>query len=110
MNISKKTSRVRGLKRFAGITRVLAKHGLGDILDRTVFRGKLSNRASKANSVYLSPHRLRLVLEDLGPSFFDTRPNNLHGNLFSSFQLRQMYLRNRCGRKGFLYEIDKYFR
>ena len=69
MNISKKTSRVRGLKRFAGITRVLAKHGLGDILDRTVFRGKLSNRASKANSVYLSPHRLRLVLEDLGPSF-----------------------------------------
>ena len=69
MNISKKTSRVQGLKRFAGITRILAKHGLGDILDRTVFRGKLSNRASKANSVYLSPHRLRLVLEDLGPSF-----------------------------------------
>jgi ubiquinone biosynthesis protein len=69
MNISSKTSRVQGLKRFAGITRVLAKHGLGDILDRTVFRGKLSNRTSKANSVYLSPHRLRLVLEDLGPSF-----------------------------------------
>ena len=69
MNISRKTSRVQGFKRFAGITRVLAKHGLGDILDRTVFRGKLSNRASIANSVYLSPHRLRLVLEDLGPSF-----------------------------------------
>ena len=69
MNISRKTSRVQGFKRFAGITRVLAKHGLGDILDRTVFRGKLSNRDLKASSVYLSPHRLRLVLEDLGPSF-----------------------------------------
>ena len=68
MNISRKTSRVQGFKRFAGITRVLAKHGLGDILDRTVFRGKLSNRDLKASSVYLSPHRLRLVLEDLGPS------------------------------------------
>lgn len=70
MSISKSASRVRGFKRFAGITRILAKHGLGDLLDRTVFRGRISSlKFDKSNSIYLSPSRLRRVLEDLGPSF-----------------------------------------
>ena len=69
MNFSRNTSKIRGIKRLAGITRVLAKHGFGDILDRTVFRNRRSLTASKTNSVYLSPTRLRRVLEDLGPSF-----------------------------------------
>lgn len=69
MNISRKSNRVQGIKRFAGITRILAKHGFGDILDRTVFRSRLSLSASKTHSIYLSPPRLRRVLEDLGPSF-----------------------------------------
>ncbi len=70
MSISKSASRVRGFKRFAGITRILAKHGLGDLLDRTVFRGRISSlKFDRSNSIYLSPSRLRRVLEDLGPSF-----------------------------------------
>ncbi len=69
MNFSRNTSKIRGIKRLAGITRVLAKHGFGNILDRTVFRNRLSLTASKTNSAYLSPPRLRRVLEDLGPSF-----------------------------------------
>lgn len=70
MNLSRRAGRVRGFRRFAGITRILAKHGLGDILDRTIIRGRTSSfRFSKSNSLYLSPPRLRRVLEDLGPSF-----------------------------------------
>ncbi len=69
MNFSRSTHRVQGFKRLAGITRILAKHGFGDILDRTVFRSRLTLTASRSNSVYLSPARLRRVLEDLGPSF-----------------------------------------
>ena len=69
MNFSRNTSRIRGIRRLAGITRILAKHGFGDILDRTVFRNRRPLSASKSHIVYLSPARLRRVLEDLGPSF-----------------------------------------
>ena len=34
MNFSKKTHRVSNIKRFSVITRLMVKHGLGDILDR----------------------------------------------------------------------------
>jgi len=74
MNISKKTHRVSNIKRFGVITRLMVKHGLGDILDRILNRGKASTgiknaRPVVARTVYPSPQRIRRVLEELGPSF-----------------------------------------
>lgn len=73
MNLARSTHRFQGLKRFAVIARILAKHGFGDLLDRTVFRSKITVTTPKTKSVgksiYPSPQRLRRVLEELGPSF-----------------------------------------
>ena len=74
MNISKKTHRVSNIKRFGVITRLMVKHGLGDILDRILNRHKESagveiDRPVVARAVYPSPQRIRRVLEELGPSF-----------------------------------------
>jgi ubiquinone biosynthesis protein len=74
MNISKKTHRVSNIKRFGVITRLMVKHGLGDILDRILNRDKASagdksDRPVVARTVYPSPQRIRRVLEELGPSF-----------------------------------------
>jgi ubiquinone biosynthesis protein len=74
MNISKKTHRVSNIKRFGVITRLMVKHGLGDILDRILNRSKASagdksDRPVVARTVYPSPQRIRRVLEELGPSF-----------------------------------------
>jgi ubiquinone biosynthesis protein len=74
MNISKKTHRVSNIKRFGVITRLMVKHGLGDILDRILNRNKAStgvknDRPVVARTVYPSPQRIRRVLEELGPSF-----------------------------------------
>jgi ubiquinone biosynthesis protein len=74
MNFSKKKHRVRNIKRFAVISRIMVKHGLGEILDR-VFdrdggRAKVGDEKSVfAGTVYPSPRRIRLVLEELGPTF-----------------------------------------
>jgi ubiquinone biosynthesis protein len=74
MNFSKKTYRVSNIKRFGVITRLMVKHGLGDILDRISNRKKTSapaenDRPGVARTVYPSPERIRRVLEELGPSF-----------------------------------------
>ncbi|CAB1055468.1 ABC1 family protein [Olavius sp. associated proteobacterium Delta 1] len=74
MNFSKKTHRVSNIKRFGVITRLMVKHGLGDILDRILNRSKSpaggkNDRPVVARTVYPSPHRIRRVLEELGPSF-----------------------------------------
>jgi ubiquinone biosynthesis protein len=74
MDFSKRTHRVSNIKRFGVITRLMVKHGLGDILDRISNRGKASSGAKTdrpvvARSVYPSPQRIRRVLEELGPSF-----------------------------------------
>ncbi len=74
MNISRKTHRVSNIKRFGVITRLMVKHGLGDILDRILNRNKASaglknDRPVVARTVYPSPQRIRRVLEELGPSF-----------------------------------------
>ena len=74
MDFSKKTHRVSNIKRFSVITRLMVKHGLGDILDRILNRGKgtagaKDDRPVVARTVYPSPQRIRRVLEDLGPSF-----------------------------------------
>jgi len=74
MNLSKKTHRVSNIKRFGVITRLMVKHGLGDILDRILSRNKApagdeKDRSVAARTVYPSPQRIRRVLEELGPSF-----------------------------------------
>jgi ubiquinone biosynthesis protein len=74
MNFSKKTYRVSNIKRFGVITRLMVKHGLGDILDRIANRKKISvpaenDRPGVARTAYPSPQRIRRVLEELGPSF-----------------------------------------
>ncbi|MGC8495146.1 MAG: ABC1 kinase family protein [Syntrophobacteraceae bacterium] len=73
MKISRGIRGLRGLGRFGAISRVLAKHGFGDIFER-VMRGKkapaepLEVEAS-LRSGFPSPRRLRMALEELGPSF-----------------------------------------
>lgn len=63
-----------GLSRFGAITRVLIKHGLGDIVER-LFR-KTADRPPEEREKEItvrpgfpSSRRIRLVLEELGPSF-----------------------------------------
>jgi len=65
---------MRGLGRFGTIARVLIKHGLGDIVERLFRRRKsypegASEREPPVRRGFPSPRRLRLVLEELGPSF-----------------------------------------
>ena len=74
MNFSKKKHRVRNIKRFAVISRIMVKHGLGEILDRVFDRdsggAKVGVEKSVfAGTVYPSPRRIRLVFEELGPTF-----------------------------------------
>ena len=71
---SKSTGRVRGLRRFGAIARVLAKHGFSDLLDRIFTRSATSEPLTRGDtlggkSIYPSPRRIRKVLEELGPSF-----------------------------------------
>ena len=74
MNFSRKKHRVRHIKRFAVISRIMVKHGLGEILDRVFDRdsggAKVGDEKSVfAGMVYPSPRRIRLVFEELGPTF-----------------------------------------
>jgi ubiquinone biosynthesis protein len=67
-------SGMRGIGRFGSITRVLIKHGLGDIVERLFKRSEEKPAESIGKGAVLktgfpSPRRLRLVLEELGPSF-----------------------------------------
>lgn len=65
---------MKGFRRFGAISRVLLKHGFGDVVDRLF--GKREERPKDAVEKELpfkaglpSPLRIRLVLEELGPSF-----------------------------------------
>ena len=60
-------ARLRGLKRIATITRVLIRHGLGDITEWLFARGPTKDVAIKRG--FPSPVRIRKLLEELGPSF-----------------------------------------
>ncbi len=71
---SKRTGRVRGIRRFGAIARVLVKHGFSDLLDRIFNRSVSYDRLAPGESltgksIYPSPRRIRKVLEELGPSF-----------------------------------------
>jgi ubiquinone biosynthesis protein len=67
MRINGGTAKIRGIRRISVITRVLLRHGLGEVLDR-IFR-RTSQRLRLQKTGYLSAHRIRLILEELGPSF-----------------------------------------
>jgi ubiquinone biosynthesis protein len=74
MNFSKKAHRVSNIKRFSVITRLMVKHGLGDILDRILNRKSRpenieGDRPAAGRTAYPSSQRIRRVLEELGPSF-----------------------------------------
>ncbi|MFP5213250.1 MAG: ABC1 kinase family protein, partial [Acidobacteriota bacterium] len=65
---------MKGIRRFGTITKVLIKHGLGDVAERLFGeRGEkakdLGEEELLFRSGFPSPRRIRLVLEELGPSF-----------------------------------------
>jgi ubiquinone biosynthesis protein len=65
---------LRGFGRFAGIVGVLVKHGMGDLVDRLFSRAGEKPKGPRDEELlfvsgFPSPRRLRLVLEELGPSF-----------------------------------------
>ena len=65
---------LREMRRFATITRVLVKHGFGNLVDRRSDRREQKPGAGAEQGVAIktgfpSPRRIRLVLEELGPSF-----------------------------------------
>ena len=61
------TVKLKGLRRFATITRVLIRHGLGDISEWLFTRNPAKDVAIKRG--FPSPVRIRKLLEELGPSF-----------------------------------------
>jgi len=74
MNFSIKPHRVRHIKRFAVISRIMVKHGLGEVLDRVFDRDDAGARVGEqkpafARMIYPSPPRIRRVFEELGPTF-----------------------------------------
>lgn len=74
MKVFKTQYKVAGFMRFAAITRVLMKHGFGDVAERLFARpGKspkdLEGKDLPRSTGFPSPRRIRLVLEELGPSF-----------------------------------------
>ncbi len=65
---------MRGKRRFGTITRVLARHGFGNVLDLLLKRDRPAGDAGLENAqpvrqAFHSPVRIRRLLEELGPSF-----------------------------------------
>ncbi len=74
MDFSKKRHRVGNIKRFAAISRIMVKHGLGEILERVFDRKDDTvnvgdERSDIDRAIYPSPQRIRRVFEELGPTF-----------------------------------------
>jgi len=59
-----RSRRISGIRHFGVISRILVKHGLGEIGDRLWGRSR-----GKAKTGLPDPVRIRRALEDLGPSF-----------------------------------------
>ena len=57
-------NRIRGIRHFGLISRILMKHGMGEIVDRLKGRGRSATKAGLPD-----PVRIRRILEELGPSF-----------------------------------------
>jgi ubiquinone biosynthesis protein len=60
--MSSHISRLRGIRHFGSISRILIKHGLGELIARLPGRG--NHRSGLPD-----PARIRLALQELGPSF-----------------------------------------
>ncbi len=74
MKLHKGAGRVKSLWRFGAISRVLIKHGMGDVTQRLFGgeedKGRELGVDEPHHSTWLpSPRRIRLALEELGPSF-----------------------------------------
>ena len=66
--------RMRGIRRLGHISRILVRHGFGDIIDRLFRKDSAALAPSEdtepaLKSGFPSPTRIRRVLEELGPSF-----------------------------------------
>jgi ubiquinone biosynthesis protein len=57
-------NRIRGIRHFGLISRILMKHGMGEVVDRLKGRNR-----SAAKTGLPDPVRIRRILEELGPSF-----------------------------------------
>ncbi len=77
---------VRDLGRLREIAGVLARHGFGELLQRMGLASLVSGKKSETNEPGLAP-RVRLVLEELGPTFvklgqlLSTRPDLIPADL-----------------------------
>ncbi|WP_373500365.1 ABC1 kinase family protein [Desulfococcus sp.] len=65
---------MKGIRRFGTISRVLAKHGYGNVVDRLFRRPRPgadgdADKSSIPRPAFHSPARIRRMLEELGPSF-----------------------------------------
>ncbi len=63
---------MRGIRRFGAITRVLIKHGFGNIIELMFRKDRKESdpdKNSKVQQAFHSPVRIRRMLEELGPSF-----------------------------------------
>ena len=66
---------MKGIRRFGAISRVLVKHGYGNVVDRLSRRADAAGDADPEKSPptvrpgFHSPVRIRRMLEELGPSF-----------------------------------------
>ena len=74
MGLLRTSASFKGIKRFGVIAKILMKHGLGDVVERILSRkDKQAEPAEVGKAVLkpgvLSPRRVRLILEELGPSF-----------------------------------------
>ncbi len=73
MKISKGFQGLKGLRRFGQISRVLFKHGFGDLRERLLSsrktRPEVSDGEMFPSSGSSTARRIRLALEELGPSF-----------------------------------------
>ncbi len=73
MKISRGIHGLKGLRRFGAISRVLAKHGFGDILERVLNGRKAGPEVQEEEAIprggFPSARRIRMALEELGPSF-----------------------------------------
>lgn len=70
MGFARGGNRFKGFRRLGAIARVLMKHGCGAVADRLTSRRKSRSGAdSLGPSGFPAPRRIRLVLEELGPSF-----------------------------------------
>jgi len=70
MGFARGGNRFKGFRRLGAIARLLMKHGCGAVADRLTSRRKSRSGAdSLGPSGFPAPRRIRLVLEELGPSF-----------------------------------------